>query len=185
MTNLKTQQNTGFALLLTLVVVSVVLSIGLSLLDITLKQLVLSGTARDSEIAFHAAYAGIECAEYWVREDYTDFMGGSSPRLAQCINSDVAAAEPYSSPASNVHKSTYTISWSVDGEDRCTNFDVFILDAETAEDDVTYDFSTIGYTSKTCTAGGVCTYMFSRGYNRACNELDSLQTVQREIVSQF
>ncbi len=50
----------GFALLLTMIVVAVTLAVGLSLLNITLKQFTLSSTSRDSEIAFHAADSGLE-----------------------------------------------------------------------------------------------------------------------------
>ncbi|MFW6210467.1 MAG: hypothetical protein ACOC4E_03185, partial [Patescibacteria group bacterium] len=54
----------GFALLITLLVVGVVLAVGAVLLDLTIKQVQLSSTAKDSEIAFHAANAGMECARF-------------------------------------------------------------------------------------------------------------------------
>ena len=179
-----TQHNSGFALLLTLIVVSVVLSIGLSLLDITLKQLVLSGTARDSEIAFDAAYAGVECAEYWVRDDYTQFVG-SARTLPRCIKDDINGT--YDEPKTDVHRSVYEIDWGTSGEERCTQFDVFILDAKDAGGDVDYDFdaNNYGYPAGSCTEGSVCTYIFARGYNRACNDTNSMRTVQREVVSKF
>lgn len=178
------KQNKGFALLLTLVVVSVVLAIGLSLLDITLKQLVLSGTARDSEIAFHAAYAGVECAEYWVRDDVTAFIGSSPIDPESCFPGGSVYNSSSDTPASDVHKSNYEISWTAGPDDnRCTDFDIFILDAEDAE--VTYDFGSIGYTARTCSDGSICTYIFSRGLNRSCDDTTSLRTVQREVVSQF
>ncbi len=57
--------NGGYALMLSIVVSSVVLSIGLSLLSIVQKELILSGTGRDSQFAFYAADAGLECVLYW------------------------------------------------------------------------------------------------------------------------
>ncbi len=48
---------------------SLLLSIGLSLSNILLKQLVFSTTGRESQIAFYAADSGAECALYWDRKN--------------------------------------------------------------------------------------------------------------------
>ena len=50
-----TAYNKGYALILSIVVSSVVLSIGLSLLNIVQKEIILSATGRDSQFAFYAA----------------------------------------------------------------------------------------------------------------------------------
>jgi len=52
-------------LLLSILVVSVVLSVGLGIFDIMTKELKLSGLGRESQIAFYAADAGVECFFYW------------------------------------------------------------------------------------------------------------------------
>ena len=71
-------QKTGFALLISLIVVSVVLSVGLVILDLTIKQVRLAATTADSETAFHAANAGMECARYWRRNlDDAALLGGN------------------------------------------------------------------------------------------------------------
>ena len=59
---------------MSLIVVSVVISIGLVVLDLTLKQLRLSTNSKDSETAFHAANAAMECARYWRNEKNDDFV---------------------------------------------------------------------------------------------------------------
>lgn len=51
--------------MLSIVVSSIVLSIGLSLFNIVQKELILSGTGRDSQFAFYSADGGVECAMYW------------------------------------------------------------------------------------------------------------------------
>ena len=61
----------GFVLLFAVLLVSIVLTVTLVLLDITLRQLVLSATNRDSQKAYYAAYSGIDCVIYWDR-DATD-----------------------------------------------------------------------------------------------------------------
>lgn len=70
MNRLFNQEEKGFTLVLSILIVSLVLSIGLSLLNISLKEKQLSASGRDSQIAFHAADSAMECALYW------DLKGG-------------------------------------------------------------------------------------------------------------
>jgi hypothetical protein len=44
---------------------SVLLSIGLSIFSLTIKELALSSSGRESQAAFYAADSGIECGLYW------------------------------------------------------------------------------------------------------------------------
>lgn len=62
---IKNRAQPGFVLLFAVLLVSVVLSISLVLFNITLRQLVLSTTSRDSQLAYYASYAGLDCALYW------------------------------------------------------------------------------------------------------------------------
>lgn len=55
----------GFSLLFTVLIISIILSLSLGIGSIVLNQIKLSGTGRESQIAFYAADAGIECALYW------------------------------------------------------------------------------------------------------------------------
>ncbi|MBI5005114.1 MAG: hypothetical protein HZC03_00715 [Candidatus Lloydbacteria bacterium] len=59
------RNNRGFVLLYAVLVASIALSIGISLYGITLKELLISSSSRDSQLAFYAADAGAECALYW------------------------------------------------------------------------------------------------------------------------
>lgn len=54
----------GFLLLLTILIVSIILSLGLGVGNIILNQIKLSGAGRESQIAFYAADAGAESALY-------------------------------------------------------------------------------------------------------------------------
>jgi Tfp pilus assembly protein PilX len=58
------KKQNGFALLFTILVVSVLLAISLSISNITLRELVLSSATRDSHVAFYAADTALECALY-------------------------------------------------------------------------------------------------------------------------
>ncbi|MBM2817477.1 MAG: seg [Parcubacteria group bacterium] len=57
--------NQGFAMLFSVLISSLLVVIGLSIFNITLKELTISTSARESQIAFYAANSGMECALYW------------------------------------------------------------------------------------------------------------------------
>lgn len=181
----------GFALLLTLIVVSVVVALGLSLVEISLRQLNLSGVSRDSEVAFHAAYMGSECAEYSVREARKSalnaFAGdeGSGAMENDCVDGG-SINFIYNEPQTDVHVNTYNITWP-SGE-QCTKVSIYVMDAVSAGADLTYDFGgSLGYKNKSCVDGRICTLIFSQGFNRSCADVDAgvQRIIQREVVSEF
>jgi hypothetical protein len=130
----------GFALLYAVLVASLLLAIGLSIFNITIKELILSSSARDSEFAFFAADTGTDCALYW------DYVGGAF------------GAE---SPAGSITcvGQTVPVSTEVDGEDSTHTFSLD-LGADNA-------YCTEVTVEKTATSDGlfVGTSILSRGYN--------------------
>lgn len=54
----------GFTLLIAVILASVALSIGLSLLDIVYRQLILASSMKQSQTSFYAADSALECALY-------------------------------------------------------------------------------------------------------------------------
>lgn len=71
--NTKENTSKGFTLVISILIASLVLSVGVSILNISLKEKQLSASGRDSQIAFHNADSGIECALYWDLVDGTPF----------------------------------------------------------------------------------------------------------------
>lgn len=61
---LRTQGRQGFALFYTIIMISVISAIAFGLASITYKQKNLASLAYDSQTAFYAADAGMECALY-------------------------------------------------------------------------------------------------------------------------
>lgn len=59
------QSQKGFAMLFTVLVVSLILSIALGISNLTFKQTILSNLAKDSQISFYEADAAVECAIYY------------------------------------------------------------------------------------------------------------------------
>lgn len=57
--------NAGFAMLFTILVMSLILTIAIGISNLTFKQTILSSLAKDSQIAFYQADKGIECGMYY------------------------------------------------------------------------------------------------------------------------
>lgn len=57
--------NRGFALVFTVLIVSLILALTMTIADISYRQSVLSNLARDSQAAFYQADAGLECGLYY------------------------------------------------------------------------------------------------------------------------
>ncbi len=55
----------GFTVLFAVIVSSLILALGLGIVAITMKEVRLSSTGRDSQLAFYAADSGLECAQYF------------------------------------------------------------------------------------------------------------------------
>lgn len=85
------QQNPvrGFTLLIAVVLTSVLLAIGLALLDIAYKQIVLSSTAKQSQYAFYAADSALECALYADQKLNAFYYNESADVDIECKGVDV------------------------------------------------------------------------------------------------
>lgn len=203
-TEVKEQQNAGFALLLTLVIVSVVLAIGLSLLQITTKQSSLSSVARESEIALNAATTGTECMQYYrsqpeteaafLNKPYNDVPVDEASRTAllsslKCgdENSDSLDREVLAEGKVYNYKYVYNIDYgnSDSTDDTCLEVSLYMTDLGGESSNIDQALADEGLDSLTCSAGSICTTIFSRGYNRPCDQLDSIFTVQRELTVEY
>jgi Tfp pilus assembly protein PilX len=173
----------GFALLLALIVSSIALSIGLSMLHITLKQLTLGTNTRGSEIAFQAASAGLECARFVRNEQSAAFISGSSVTI-NCLGASQTITPVVAN--GNIYRYNYpNLDWNAAGENLCIDMDIYVVDASTVTGSgTTYTFP--NSVNRTCTAGDVCTFGFVRGYNRGCTDVsNNLFTLQRELTVEF
>jgi Tfp pilus assembly protein PilE len=83
-------QHRGFTLLISVILSSVILSVGLALADVAYKQVVLASTARQSQYAFYAADSALECALYWdQKQDEFDYTSEPSSGTITCENSSI------------------------------------------------------------------------------------------------
>ncbi len=179
----------GFALLMTLIVVSVVISIGLTLVELTIKQLQLSTSSRDSEVAFHAANAGVECIRYWRLASSTEFETGIGDTVPMnCFGVGVSPITITDlSPAGPELIFQYDVEFNWGTPARCSKISMVTLSSEPTSAGVVLN-NVPGYiegypeTDKTCIPGGRCTIISVEGYNRACNKITEIGTIQREVL---
>ena len=194
----------GFALLLSIITIGVVLSVTLTTMSLAIKQGQLSADSRDSELSFHAASAGLECIRHWRRAQSNDFESGNDVPI-ECFGVsgvDAERANSYTESSSaadvdgpgTVHFYEYQISWGAEADDRCSEMKFLIFETEFTQDDplilrnIPEDFIA-GYPGeageKECEAGGLCTVFSSRGYSAPCADTFPVGTIQRDIFVEF
>jgi Tfp pilus assembly protein PilX len=197
MKNTPTRES-GFALLITLIVVGVVLSVGLTILDLSIKQVRLSTNAKESEIAFHATNAGMECARY-VRSVKSAAMEIGQTITANCFGETVNNIAPNSNPdpVPNIAGDgtaflyEYDVTWGDADAQRCSRISTLVASSTIAESgmEITNMESLIsGYPdgdTKPCEEGARCTVISVRGYNKSCATIGNYGTVEREVLLQF
>lgn len=193
---IKNNNKKGFALLITLLVLGVVIAVGLSVLELSQKQVKLSSNSAGSETAFHAANGGIECARYWRRKMASDFENTTTNvNNLSCFNNtqdfDIDTSAVISTTgvgSSAIYKAEY--DWGL--LNRCSAIEMLVMkvDVSAGSDYVVDNITDIfpGYpdgSTKTCSAGGLCTVIVSYGYSAPCANKNIIGTVQREVLVQF
>ena len=194
----------GFALLLSIITIGVVLSVTLTTMSLAIKQGQLSADSRDSELAFHAASAGLECIRHWRREESDRFEDGDDVPI-ECfgvsgVNAEQANSYTQSSSAADVdgpgtvHFYEYQVSWGAGSADRCSEMKFLVFNTDLSQGDsltlrnIPENFIA-GYPGedgeKECEAGGLCTVFSSRGYSEPCADSFPIGTIQRDIFVEF
>ncbi len=83
----KTTHSRGFTIFFAVLVASLAISVGLAIYDVISRELLLSQTTAQSQLAIFAADAGAECALYWDNK----YNGSSS-----AFSTSTASSEPTS-----------------------------------------------------------------------------------------
>lgn len=169
----------GFTLLVAVLVVSIVLAIGLSILTITLKEYILSNVARESAIALNAADAGMECALYWDRASQGGkFDVGASAQSIVCMGKTIAAGGASSGTAQALNETGLVgITWGT-SQQVCAK--VSVTKYFDANNPVPMGVNPAGM-AISCPAGVQCTRTVSLGYNKACANIATPRTVERGL----
>ena len=195
--NNKEKKQSGFALLMTIIVISVVISVTLTIVDLSLKQLQLASDNTDSETAFYAANAGLECARY-TRNFNSDVFEAGNDVIFNCFGkspiskSTVPAFKITKQPDSAVYQYKATFTWGDTNTQRCSEINIITIFATSTIDiggsganSLTNYISGYENDSKTCESGTQCTILSVVGYSSPCNATTSPSTLRREILLEF
>lgn len=144
----------GFTLLIAAIFMSVMLSFGIALGSIGYKQQVLASLAIESQYAFYAANAALECALYADRQQGL-FTATEPPSSAPPMSCDGSGA---------TYLPTFPDGMVSSAPDRWVMEERFSLDSGKHCADV------VIYKSP---PGGDQTYIFSQGYNVPCGTVES------------
>ena len=81
------RDNTGFTLLLSVLIASIMLALGVSIFNILSEQLIISDLGKQSQYAFYAADTGLDCALY---HDFQNnaFPTSTSSGTIECADSN-------------------------------------------------------------------------------------------------
>lgn len=86
--NSKAKTKSGFVVLFAVLISSIVMTISFGLLNIAVKEIILSSSGRESQFGFYAADAGAECALYW---DIKGLLGDGVSVFPTSTNSTIPA----------------------------------------------------------------------------------------------
>lgn len=198
-----THRERGIALLITLLIMSVLLGVTASLLNVSLKQFQLSNVAKDSEIAFQAASAGMECMLSHDYEQYPysifnvngDGTGTTTESDISCMgqtsNDSVAGdgdtlptgVTQHAGQVDNGEEQRFKFSWKndIDLSEVCSEVSIYKFFSTNSA----VSMSVALGPSDTCPAGITCTVIKARGYNVACNNIGTQRTIERELVQRY
>ena len=144
------QKKRGFALLISIIFMSVMLAFGLTLGALGYKQEVLASSAIESQYAFYAADAGLECALYYDQQlntfAYQSPQPSSAPRML-CDGTSAFYPPAYPTGIVSYSGSQWVLAErvSLDGDKRCADVTIY----------------------KPAPGSGT-TYIFSQGYDVSC-----------------
>jgi len=150
--------NRGFALLIAVIFMSVMLSFGLALGSLGYKQQVLASSAIASQYAFYAADAALECALYADQRQNLFAFPPSDPSSAPAMTCD-AAAPVSASKSLSVSQWVVTNRLSLDSNKRCADVTIYKYSAPLSS--------------------GATTYIFSQGYDVPCSDVGNVRFVSR------
>jgi hypothetical protein len=172
----------GLALLVTLLIMTALLGVSASLLNVTLKQYQFSSIALQSEMAFQAANAGLNCILY---HDYVNFptskfdvngATGVPPETIGCMGNSSADLVNGSNSVLSGEEQRFQFTWGSPAV--CSDVSIYKFYNASAAQDMT---AVVGKTAS-CAAGAKCTVVKARGYNVGCANTSNPRTIEREIT---
>jgi len=155
---IKNKNKKGFALLVSVIFMSVMLALGLAISSLGYKQQILASTAVESQYAFYAADAGMECALY----------------ADQGQGQNIFAYEKYNASGISMNCDVSSPSVSMTLLNENTSAAVVISTATLPLDNNTHCANVTVYKYKNPQLPtGITTHIFSQGYDVPCSTVAS------------
>lgn len=142
----------GFTLLIAIILASVALAIGLALADVAYKQVVLSSTARNSQVAFYRADSAMECALYYDQQFAAFNSGNTFDQSGMRCETRLVANYQESPLSDGGVKTTFDVPCSTSGTRSAT-------------------VTVYKYVTGSCTSGNAKSCIYVSGYN-VCSPTD-------------
>lgn len=159
-----TSSKKGFTILYAVLTASLLMSIGLGILDIALRDFNLAQMASESQVALSAADAGLECALYYDRKDGGGNLAFATSSLSAATAKVFRCGVPYGfgGSANGGHVST-TALYDSGTDTAVTTFTVYLIGqiGLTVADPA----APCAVVTVIKTGGGGSTAIESRGYN--------------------
>jgi hypothetical protein len=192
----------GFTLLFAILVSIMVLAVGASIINISLKQVILSSSGRESQFAFYAANTGLECALFWdlngviVEDDGTAKYVFPPPGNGNLLRDDV---QTFDCSRTNIatgdsgYVQDYTTDWVVTNNQQTsqTIFKIAISNEALDVDDSGLTIERVMYCAEVTVLkeiiddnGSISTTITSRGLN-TCDPDNDSRAVERGLVLQY
>jgi hypothetical protein len=159
----------GMTIFIAVVIMSLLLFISFAMVNITLKGTLFASSGRDSQYAFYAADAGMECAVYW------DSMFEPSKFATSTSGSSITCALNTITTGGTMYGTTTAALIGGGGNANATSTFSFVMNQ--GADPVNY--CAVVTVSKYYVGSVLKTYIKSRGYNTC--DTSSLRRVERGV----
>lgn len=183
----------GIALLVTLLIMTAILGVSSSLLNVTLKQYQFSSIGLQSEMAFHAANAGMECLMYHDHLNYPtskfdvngDGSGTAPESNVSCMGQSSNDLVNGGAAVESGEEQRFQFSWrdtNVSGSPTlCTDVSIYKYFNNGSSQDMSAPLGR----AASCAPGVTCTVIKSRGYNVPCGATNTARTIERELTQRY
>ncbi|MFA7302280.1 MAG: hypothetical protein WC030_00835 [Candidatus Paceibacterota bacterium] len=156
-----TQNNQGFALLVAVIFMSVMLSFSLTVSALAFKQVTLTSSAVESQYAFYAADAALECILYYDQNDldflYTNMVDRSSAPEIDCGDL-VGDATIYTESDKSLVRARYRFEFNTAPSARyCADITVYKYESPLLPKNYS-------------------TYLFAQGYSTPCGVVEGIES---------
>lgn len=127
---IKKKKEGGYAILFTIIVVSIITMISMGLANTALKQIILSGVARDSTTAFYEADLGSECALYADDHFGMTNLPLTAGNIWTCAGHNSIISKVISSTYTSDDTTTYTLTPQTVDNNKCFRATVKKIDRD-------------------------------------------------------